>query len=483
LTTDPHFHTWDNIWFDYHGACDLILIANADAGIHLHIRTEPKGGYASISHAVLKLGNEILEITDDQTGTNVLFNTGALAVAPSTLGGYALDVTVTTNGYSTRFEVDMLQGQFIRITRYPHGLDISILANGATFSGSEGLCGSWNSGGLQNPDGDPLESSQEWQVPMGEYLFATPSTTCTPFDPCSSNGGPTDATSGCGDGGGGDAAQLAAAALVQAAGNELCLQSCEDTTLDDFPKLRENCKFDLETTKDIGFLCTPAYNFPNVILPQESLSQRMCQDFAVHARTTITFAGVMSTIHDGDIGVSPGTSITGSKQMIGDGVTIDASVDFAASVKNSHEEAMAYEAEAMPIEIGGKTFIPGTHRSNSAINIAHGTEVTLSGKGTYIFQAGSTLVTAADTKIILTNGARAENVVWVLGSAATLGANSLLEGSILAGTAITFGTQSRVNGCALAQSAVTFESEGSVWLPKRIDKASPEIGGRRRLRG
>jgi hypothetical protein len=144
---------------------------------------------------------------------------------------------------------------------------------------------------------------------------------------------------------------------------------------------------------------------------------------------------------------------------------------------------MAYEAEAMPIEIGGKTFIPGTHRSNSAINIAHGTEVTLSGKGTYIFQAGSTLVTAADTKIILTNGARAENVVWVLGSAATLGANSLLEGSILAGTAITFGTQSRVNGCALAQSAVTFESEGSVWLPKRIDKASPEIGGRRRLRG
>jgi len=49
------------------------------------------------------------------------------------------------------------------------------------------------------------------------------------------------------------------------------------------------------------------------------------------------------------------------------------------------------------------------------------------------FQAVSTLVTAANTYFILKNGARAENVVWALGAAATLGTNSVLEGSILAG--------------------------------------------------
>jgi hypothetical protein len=80
----------------------------------------------------------------------------------------------------------------------------------------------------------------------------------------------------------------------------------------------------------------------------------------------------------------------------------------------------------------------------------------------FLFIAGSTLITAADTYFILKRGAKAENVLWALGTAATLGANSTLDGSILAGTAVTFGSQSELHGCALAQSAVTFESEGSV---------------------
>ena len=51
------------------------------------------------------------------------------------------------------------------------------------------------------------------------------------------------------------------------------------------------------------------------------------------------------------------------------------------------------------------------------------------------------------------------------GTAATLGARSVVEGSILAGSAITFGTKSRVNGCVLAQTAITFETAGTVSLP------------------
>jgi hypothetical protein len=120
----------------------------------------------------------------------------------------------------------------------------------------------------------------------------------------------------------------------------------------------------------------------------------------------------------------------------------------------------------MAIEMGGLTFTPGTYRSGSAINIALGAVVTLDGQGQanpeFLFIAGSTLVTAADTYFILINGAKAENVLWVLGSAATLGARSVVQGSILAKTAITFGAQSILHGCALAQSAVTFESQGYI---------------------
>jgi hypothetical protein len=162
------------------------------------------------------------------------------------------------------------------------------------------------------------------------------------------------------------------------------------------------------------------------------------------------------------VGVYPGTSITGIPQFVAGGEVVGNSDIFAAFVWDAHAAGMLLVGTPMAIEIGGKTFGPGTYRSGSAINFAYGTTVTLHGEGEYIFIADSTLVTAADTKFILTGGAKAANVIWILGTAATLGARSVVEGSIIAGTAITFGTKSVLHGCALALSAVTFESEGTV---------------------
>jgi hypothetical protein len=200
------------------------------------------------------------------------------------------------------------------------------------------------------------------------------------------------------------------------------------------------------------------------------------------------------------VGVSPGTSITGSFAFDNSGNATGAfqfdigevvsdSVSFAAHVLDAHTEAMQEPSGPMDIEMGGEIFTPGTYRSESAINFAYGTVVTLDGLNepnpVFRFIAGTTLVTAADTYFNLVNGAKAENVLWVLGTAATLGANSVLEGSILAGTAITFGTQSKLNGCALAQSAVTFESEGSVELGhyEADGPGNAQAGSARHLRG
>jgi hypothetical protein len=103
----------------------------------------------------------------------------------------------------------------------------------------------------------------------------------------------------------------------------------------------------------------------------------------------------------------------------------------------------------------------------------------------FLFIAGSTLATAVDTKFILTNGAKAESVLWALGTAATLRTNSVLEGSIMARTAITFGTQSELHECALAQSAVTFENEGSIELNYYTADGlgNAQAGSTRHLRG
>jgi hypothetical protein len=115
---------------------------------------------------------------------------------------------------------------------------------------------------------------------------------------------------------------------------------------------------------------------------------------------------------------------------------------------------------SMAAEMGGLTFTPGIYTHGSAINIALANpEVYLDAEGdeesVFIFVAGSTLTTCAKSKIVLRNRAMAENVFWVLGTALTMGAESILHGTVLAGSAITILTNAEIHGCAIAQTAVT----------------------------
>jgi hypothetical protein len=200
-----------------------------------------------------------------------------------------------------------------------------------------------------------------------------------------------------------------------------------------------------------------------------SSSNDVCGTSAIHAQTTITFAGGTSIV--GAVGVSPGTAITGN--YIGTALNDTENAAFADSVLSKHTAFMETETVewmGVAVELGGETKGPGIYRADTAFNLAHGTNLILdAGNATgadaqFIFIAGTTLVTAADTSVILINGAKAENIIWALGTAATLGTGSLVQGSILAGTAITFGTGSTLHGCALAQSAVTFAGSGTVGL-------------------
>ena len=67
--------------------------------------------------------------------------------------------------------------------------------------------------------------------------------------------------------------------------------------------------------------------------------------------------------------------------------------------------------------------------------------LTLDGGGsassTWVIIAGTTLVTATNSSVVLVRGALAKNVQWVVGSSATLGTYSSFSGSILANVSIT----------------------------------------------
>jgi hypothetical protein len=72
----------------------------------------------------------------------------------------------------------------------------------------------------------------------------------------------------------------------------------------------------------------------------EASTSSVCGSFAVHARDAVNFNGGQTIIHGGDVGVSPGTSITGDFVFAGAGVVADDSGAFAASVVAAHSAAM-----------------------------------------------------------------------------------------------------------------------------------------------
>jgi hypothetical protein len=176
------------------------------------------------------------------------------------------------------------------------------------------------------------------------------------------------------------------------------------------------------------------------------------------------------------VGISPGVSITSTvyPNYVDGGPIYAASASFAGSTLTNYNAYYTVRTDGVNVlsDIGGLTFTPGTYRAATTLNIAIGTIVTLDGENeinpTFLFQAGTSLTAADNVYFILINGARFENVCWVLGTAANLKANSTIPGSILAGTAINFGINTVLNGCALAQTAVTFDGGGSVISGRRV---------------
>jgi hypothetical protein len=112
--------------------------------------------------------------------------------------------------------------------------------------------------------------------------------------------------------------------------------------------------------------------------------------------------------------------------------------------------------------LGGQTLTPGLYKSTSSLEISSG-DLTLDAQGdanaVFIFQMASTLTTTAGRQVILSGGAKAANIVWQVGSSATLGTTSVMKGNILALASITLTTGAALEGRALARTgAVTLDS-------------------------
>ena len=187
--------------------------------------------------------------------------------------------------------------------------------------------------------------------------------------------------------------------------------------------------------------------------------------FAVLAGTGITNTG--NSVITGDLGVWPGTSITGFPPglVIGTIQNSDVTQHAQGSLTIAINDAAGRTGAFTPAntDMSGLTLTPGLYRADKILLISGG-KLYLKGKGVYIFQIGTGLTVGDHTKIVLENGALAANVFWQVGSKATLGTGVVFEGNILAGTAITMKAGTTVAGRALAKAEVTFISN-TVTLP------------------
>ena len=211
------------------------------------------------------------------------------------------------------------------------------------------------------------------------------------------------------------------------------------------------------------FVATAPFNMARA---QVAPSLGTAQNFAVLGGSTVTNTG--PTVINGNLGVSPGTAVTGFPPgTISRGITHDAD---PAAAQAQTDIATAYSqlsgqacntTYGAATDLGGMTLSPGVYCFSSTAQLT-GT-LTLDGgnnpNAVWVFEIGSALTTASGSSVKLANGAQQSNVFWQVGSSATLGTGTAFTGDILALASITLNTNAILSGRALAQNgAVTLDT-------------------------
>lgn len=199
-------------------------------------------------------------------------------------------------------------------------------------------------------------------------------------------------------------------------------------------------------------------------------------EFGVLGASTVTNTG--PTTITGDVGLSPGSEVTGFPPGLFSG-TLHATDEVAALGQSDLLTAMGVASSLTPNTQGlgdltGLSLTPGVY-SGGELSLSG--QLTLSGtaESVWVFQAASTLITGTGASIVLTDGASACNVFWRVGSSATLGAATAFAGTILADESITAVTGATVEGRLLAANgAVTLDSN-VITRPSGCDDGSGSV--------
>jgi hypothetical protein len=193
-------------------------------------------------------------------------------------------------------------------------------------------------------------------------------------------------------------------------------------------------------------------------------------NFEVLAATAVTGqAGTGTSVVGGNVGIYP-TAVSAVTNFPPSTVAAPFTIHGpdSASQQAQTDATAAYNfyqalPGGVPIvgNLAGQTFTPGVYKAATSLDLSVGGTVTLNAQGNpnaqFIFQIGSTLTLNNGSTVLLTGGALARNVIWLVGSSSTYGTTAVVKGDTIANTSITVNDNANVTGRLLAlNGAVTF---------------------------
>ncbi len=212
--------------------------------------------------------------------------------------------------------------------------------------------------------------------------------------------------------------------------------------------------------------------------------------FAVLGASAVTNTG--NTVLYGDLGVYPGTSITGFPPGIvngtiydGDAVAMQAQADALAAY--NYLQGLPSNVNLTGQNLGGLELTPGVYTFNSSAQLTGALTINWEGLSNQlvVFQIGSTLTTASASMVLGINLGQNDVIYWAVGSSATLGTTTSFQGNLIAYTSDTLDTGATVNcGRVIAlNGAVTLDDNtinncvGSATVPEPGTIALVVTGG------
>ncbi len=199
--------------------------------------------------------------------------------------------------------------------------------------------------------------------------------------------------------------------------------------------------------------------------------------FAVLGASTVTNTG--ATTIDGDVGVSPGSAITGSGSISITGTYHSGNDPVAVAGQNELVTAIANlgslgTGTLLPADLAGLTLAPGVYTVPAGISNLTGTLV-LNGQGNanagWVFLMPSTLITSPNAVVSVINTGDNAGIYWDVGSSATIDTTTTFEGNILASTSISL-VHAATIGCGRALAET-----GAVTMDNNTVDAADCVGG------